>query len=423
LDKLTYDQFVEHLRSALHYLHDPAQLRRSELAFLFRVEKRFDTTLALGQILTDAIRGLKPEPAEPPESRAWRIYDALFFRYVEGFDREAVAHQLGISGRQFRREQRAALEVLASRLWKQFDLETQLPQETWEPKHGTSEVETMSAVTQELAWLKNASPEKPTDLHEALQAVLELARPLARQSNVHLVTKLDDALPELAVPAAALKHCLLNMLSAAIIRAQNGSIRISAKLARGEIALGVECSEPVVRLESISSTETASLDMARHFADLCGGRLFLSQKNMIFAANLTLPVPEQIKVMVVDDNADALQLLQRYVSSTRYHIIGTRDPDKAVELAERISPQVIILDVMMPEIDGWQVLGQLRQHPTTSRIAIVVCTILPQESLALALDANAFLRKPFSRPELLHVLDKQIAWINADPPSVESTGH
>jgi len=68
------------------------------------------------------------------------------------------------------------------------------------------------------------------------------------------------------------------------------------------------------------------------------------------------------------------------------------------------------LDVMLPGIDGWELLGQLREHPQTSCIPVVVCTILPQEPLALALGAAAFLRKPVSREALLSALDRTADW-------------
>ncbi len=112
MEPLTFDRFVGDLRSALHYLYDPDQLRRSSLASLFGVSG-FDAAAALQRILTDAVEALQPGADEPPQSRAWRIYDALVYRYVRRFERDVVADQLGISGRQLRREQRAALEVLA----------------------------------------------------------------------------------------------------------------------------------------------------------------------------------------------------------------------------------------------------------------------------------------------------------------------
>ena len=63
----------------------------------------------------------------------------------------------------------------------------------------------------------------------------------------------------------------------------------------------------------------------------------------------------------------------------------------------------------MPQVDGWEVLGRLRQHPLNSHIPTIVCTILAQEELALSLGASAFVRKPVTRQAFLAALDRQIA--------------
>ena len=62
----------------------------------------------------------------------------------------------------------------------------------------------------------------------------------------------------------------------------------------------------------------------------------------------------------------------------------------------------------MPHVDGWEILGRLKQHPATKDIPIVVCTILAQQELALSLGASGFLRKPVSRQAFLSALDRQI---------------
>ncbi len=85
-----------------------------------------------------------------------------------------------------------------------------------------------------------------------------------------------------------------------------------------------------------------------------------------------------------------------------------QDPDEAVTLATRLSPQIVVLDVMMPQMDGWEVLGRLRQHPRTAHLPIVVCTILSQRDLASLLGASAFLRKPITQQAFLETLDQQI---------------
>jgi len=119
-----------------------------------------------------------------------------------------------------------------------------------------------------------------------------------------------------------------------------------------------------------------------------------------------LPPAEQAPVLAIDDNADTLKLYERYLSGSQYRLIGTPDPRQALSLAEQFDPAAILLDVMLPGMDGWELLGRLREHPLTAGVPVIVCTILPQEQLALALGAAAFIRKPVTREALLAVLDQ-----------------
>jgi len=68
-----------------------------------------------------------------------------------------------------------------------------------------------------------------------------------------------------------------------------------------------------------------------------------------------------------------------------------------------------VLDVMMPGIDGWEVLTRLRAHPTMANTALIVCTVLPQEELALAMGADGFLQKPVTREAFLAMLERHSA--------------
>jgi CheY-like chemotaxis protein len=116
----------------------------------------------------------------------------------------------------------------------------------------------------------------------------------------------------------------------------------------------------------------------------------------------------RIPVLAVDDNTDTLALLARYLGGTPYHFVGTADPKTALPLAVETRPAAIILDVMLPGIDGWELLSQLREHPKLARVPFLISTILPYQELANALGAAEFLPKPVSREALLAALDRQV---------------
>ncbi len=405
---MTREDFMKHLRDALSHLHDAEHLRSSPLATLFGVADRLDTSLALRRILTGAIESLKPIASAHSSARSWQLYESLYCYYVQQLSQQVVADQLAVSVRQLRREQHMALGVLADRLCEQFDLGS-LSEQAAPSGPPTPPVE-RAALGEDLVWLKEIPPDKSTDYDEALSAVLSLVQPLASQHQVRLDVHTATGLPQVAAHPVAVNQILLSLLAAAIPQASGLSVSINA----GAVAWGVQIDVRAERASAgpriPSQDELAGLDVARQLTEMCAGKMIIAATDdASLGVTVTLPALECLPILVIDDNVDALHLMQRYAMGTRYRLITTRDPEEALALAESAQPQVIVLDVMMPQVDGWKVLGRLRQHPRTGQIPIVVCTILPHEALALSLGANAFIRKPMTRRDFLAALDRQVS--------------
>lgn len=406
MNQLAYDQFVSFLRSALHYLFDPVHLRRSPLIRLFGLDDQFDQAAALQQLLTTSIRELKPNDDEPPQSRAWRIYDTLNLQYVRQLERDAVATQLGISERQMRREQRTAIEALAQLLWPHISSSRQA--ETAPPQHAEIVTQAGQTLTKELSWLKTPVAEVRLALRDALEDVLALAQPLARQWAVTLDDDLAEGLADLPVSQLALRSILLTLLTMAIPRAGHAPVIVSGVRRDGSICLRIACTAPHVVQPPFSAKEQETIATAQEVASFYGAAVeFAPPQEQDFTITLILPTPAQLTVLVIDDNADWLELVERYASGSRYQIVGTRDPAAAPALAEKLQPALILLDVMMHNIDGWQVLNELLQKPATAHIPVIVCTILPLAEMAISLGATGFLQKPVSHQQFLTLLEQQ----------------
>jgi CheY-like chemotaxis protein len=403
VDSITREEFEDLLREALGYLHDPYRLRRSPLAALFGVANRHDTPGALRRILTEAIEALEPPDDTPDNSRSWRMYESMTLRYVEQFTQEAVAQQMGLSSRQVRREQRAALEAMAYQLWSRLGLGAPGPTESPHESPPAAQV-----ITQELAWLQESPPDVTTDLAEALPGILRLVQPLAAGRQVTVSLDPGSCSAEVAIDSIALRQILLNLLSVAVARtAPSGRVWLAAEMAAQHIHLRVQAEGGDMPAPAESRVEDeATLALTEQVATLCGARL--SVQGDPFDAVLEVAGSAQTPVLVVDDSLGTLQLIQRYLQGTRYRPIEVQYPDETVSLATSVLPALIILDVMMPRVDGWEILGRLREHPGTREIPVVICTILAQRDLALALGAAGFLAKPFSRQSLLDVLDRQV---------------
>jgi len=125
------------------------------------------------------------------------------------------------------------------------------------------------------------------------------------------------------------------------------------------------------------------------------------------------------RILAVDDIQDNLILVEAILESEGYEIDLASDGIKALQKIEQSPPDLILLDVMMPGIDGYEVTRRIRKNPATSYIPILLITAFHESSVVEGLDAGAddFIRKPFDTDELLarvrsllrlkHSLDEQ----------------
>ncbi len=412
------ESFIRELRRALRHLYDPDELRRSALKALLPVDEH-EGPISLQRLLVQAIEALKPGSTVSTQSTAWRTYRTLSARYIQQFSQEEVAKGLGVSLRQMRRQDNLALRVLAQHLWTTYDMPRLAPAreglvESLPAADEEEEDEELSR-EQELQWLEQSVANEPVALAEMIEAVLRTVAPLVQDMHVDITYTVPGDLPPLVVQASTLRQALLSILTAAIHQALGGrvAIQVVTHSQEREVQVWVQShAHSAAAMPPAGGQADDDFSMAQQLVQLLGGVLEMlpgEDDCTPFCARLTLHATEQAPVLVIDDNADALQLLERYLAGTRYAFLGARDPEQGLALAEKLSPQAIVLDIMLPGVDGWEMLGRLREHPCVGETPIIVCTILPQERLALALGAAAFIRKPISRTALLSLLDQLCA--------------
>jgi DNA-binding response OmpR family regulator len=116
-----------------------------------------------------------------------------------------------------------------------------------------------------------------------------------------------------------------------------------------------------------------------------------------------VPSRDQPLVLAADDDEDILGLVAFRLERAGYTVIVARDGEEALELAITQRPDLAVLDVMMPKLDGFELTRRLRAHEATSRMPIIMLTARSQEAdVQQGFDAGAddYLRKPFSPDEL-----------------------
>lgn len=109
-------------------------------------------------------------------------------------------------------------------------------------------------------------------------------------------------------------------------------------------------------------------------------------------------------ILLVDDNPQNIELLQAYLEELPCRLVSATDGDEALRAVEESRPDLVLLDIMMPRMSGFQVCSTLKKSPATSDIPVVMVTALNEVSdVERAVDCGAddFLTKPVHRVELL----------------------
>jgi DNA-binding response OmpR family regulator len=118
------------------------------------------------------------------------------------------------------------------------------------------------------------------------------------------------------------------------------------------------------------------------------------------------------KILVVDDDPEILGMLDIRLGKRGYHVISAADGEQALEQARKEKPSLVVLDVMMPRMNGWEVARALRQDPATHDIKIVMLTAIGaqmNEMTSPLYGVDAYLDKPFQFAELEKKIDELLA--------------
>ena len=117
-------------------------------------------------------------------------------------------------------------------------------------------------------------------------------------------------------------------------------------------------------------------------------------------------------ILVVDDNPDNAHIIRDYLGARGYPITVAYNGDDALKAFEEVKPALVLLDVMMPGRDGWQVCREMKQHPTLGRtVRVVMVTALDDwvnKRQALQTGADDFVEKPFELSKLVAAVERNL---------------
>ena len=304
-------------------------------------------------------------------------------------------------------------------------------------------------------------------IESTVAEALTMVGELARSRNVRVAPAFDTALGTLQVDRRRLKQIVLNLVANAIkFTPAGGQVTVhvgAVNRAQAESALpgpgqGVRMALPASDAQrfieisvrdtgigiaqgdiqklfkpftQISNTVTRSVEgtglglvMVHRLAELHGGTVAVNsepgqgscftvwlpwrQDDVSGAAPqpVARPPAAQPLALVIEDNHEARLLLTAQLESLGFAVRHVPSGEAALELTQAITPDLITLDILLPGMDGWEFLAQLKTVPTWAEVPVVVVSVVADRSKGFSLGAALVLQKPIERDALLHGLDR-----------------
>ena len=290
------------------------------------------------------------------------------------------------------------------------------------------------------------------DISSLLDEVKSIIAPLVAKNGNKLELRLADRIGSMRTDRTKVKQCLLNVLSNASKFTQDGKLTVGVErlgtdrsivqMTISDTGIGMS-EEQLGRLFQAFSQADASttkkfggtglgLAITRHFCRLLGGDVTVASQ-VGEGSTFTIVLPDQalqpdqstapaeaalelpransadaagavVTVLVVDDDPAARDLLTTNLGREGYRTVQARGGDEALELARKLHPDAITLDVLMPKKDGWAVLGALKADPDLCDIPVIMVTVAPDRGIGLSLGAAEVMTKPVDRAELTALL-------------------
>lgn len=279
-----------------------------------------------------------------------------------------------------------------------------------------------------------------------VDGVCAIVHGMAAKRRVKIQVEVPETLPELEADAVRFKQVVFNLLSNAVkFSPEGGSVQVVARTVPaatsplGEEALeldvidhgiGIAPADQELIFEAFRQADSSQvrqqegtglgLTLVRRLVGLHRGQVTVASAlghGSTFTVILPLrflgvvgggdsgvfaAVPaEGAPVLVVEDDTEAFENLRSLLAPAGFRVTRSADGTDTLELARRVKPVLIVLDVILPTTDGWTILRQLREAPDVARIPVVIVSVQANHELGLALGADAYLTKPLDRASFL----------------------
>ncbi len=271
-------------------------------------------------------------------------------------------------------------------------------------------------------------------------------QPLVEKNSNRLVVEIADDVGMMTADETKVRQTLFNLLSNACKFTSEGTITLQARLlgedrlsfAVTDTGIGMSPEQQTKIFDEFKQADSSTtrkfggtglgLSISKKFCELMGGDVTVEStegQGTTFTVVLplvvrdlkdgaaprrasapVLPLAGGGTVLVIDDDPTTLDLTRRFLTREGFQVVTAERGEKGIELAKTLRPKAITLDVMMPGMDGWAVLAELKRDPETADIPVIMLTMLDEKEMGFALGASEYLSKPIDRRRLSAILER-----------------
>jgi signal transduction histidine kinase/CheY-like chemotaxis protein len=277
------------------------------------------------------------------------------------------------------------------------------------------------------------------DIAVMINDVAATIQPLINKRSNTLIINCPRDIGTMRGDITKLRQSLFNLLSNASKFTENGKITLTVKrqesftiFSVADTGIGMTPEQQGNIFQAFSQADASTtrkyggtglgLVITQKFCQMMGGSITVDS-TFGEGTTFTIMLPEvqrqEVKlvkkqinqinkgtILIIDDDPSVLDLTQRFLRREGFDTVTAANGIDGINLAKQISPDVIILDVMMPEMNGWSVLSQLKQDPVLLDIPVIMATMIDDQNLGMALGASDYLLKPVNYERLITLLHK-----------------
>jgi PAS domain S-box-containing protein len=298
----------------------------------------------------------------------------------------------------------------------------------------------------------------PVKLGEIVAGVVEAMAARAQQKGLTLSYEVDAGLPEVMGDHDRLYQVLTNLVGNAINYTVEGSVHVEALNVGTAVQVNVRDTGIGIKKEDIgrifdrffrsddsfvqeSSGTGLGLPIVKMFIEMHGGRVWVDTElgkgstfTFILPVPGTEPEPEEVSmvrpitaqtILVVDDDLDIAQLVRLLLENNGYRVLVAGRGHQALEILQKGSIDLVVLDRLLPDMEGLELLENLKSTPATSHIPVIMLTVVEDDGETIARGASAYLTKPIQESVLLQQVEAALSRqglvliVEDDPDTVE----